>query len=58
MLPVTLAWGSQDDATWARHVQNLVDTKQLAKPIDPAPYYTDAFIAQYNAFDHNTAQGK
>ena len=57
-LPVTFEWGSQDDATWARHVQNLVDTKQLARPIDPTPYYTNAFAAQYNAFDHNAAQAK
>ena len=57
-LPVTFAWGSQDDATWARHVQNLIDTKQLAKPIDPTPYYTNAFTAQFNAFDHNAVQGK
>ena len=57
-LPASFAWGSQDDETWARHVQNLVDTRQLAKPIDPAPYYTNAFAAQYNAFDQNSAQTK
>lgn len=57
-LPANFSWGSQDDETWTRHVQNLVDTRQLAKPIDPTPYYTNAFAGQYNAFDHNSAQAK
>ena len=57
-LPASFAWGSQDDATWARHVKNLVDTKQLAKPVNPAPYYTNTFAAQYNDFDHNAAPAK
>ena len=55
-LPANFAWGSQDDETWARHVKNLVDTKQLAAAIDPKPYYTNAFVAQYNDFDHSAAQ--
>ena len=51
-LPVDFAWGSQDDAVWARHAQYLLDTKQITKPIDPKPFYNNAFAAQYNAFDH------
>ena len=57
-LPATFSWGSQDDETWARHVQNLVATKQMTGPIDPAPYYTKEFTAQFNAFDHTTGQLK
>ena len=58
-LPENFAWGSQDLATWERHLKRLKETKLVpeAAKINVADYFTDAFTAQYNAFDRATVPG-
>ena len=51
-LPPTFAWGSQDQETWDRHMENLLKIGLAAKRLPVADFYTNAFTAQFNDFDH------
>jgi NitT/TauT family transport system substrate-binding protein len=51
-LPADFAWGSQDHETWQRHMDNLLKIGLATKRLDPDQYYTNAFTAQFNDFDH------
>ncbi len=51
-LPPEFAWGSQDAATWQRHMDNLLKIGLAKRRIDQNAYYTNEFAAQYNDFDH------
>jgi NitT/TauT family transport system substrate-binding protein len=51
-LPVDFAWGSQDHATWQRHMDNLLKIGLATKRLDPDDYFTNVFTAQFNDFDH------
>lgn len=55
-LPATFSWGSQDRATWERHLKRLKETKLIPESanIDVDAYFTDAFAARYNAFDRDS----
>jgi NitT/TauT family transport system substrate-binding protein len=50
--PIDFAWGSQDLATWQRHLKLLMAHKLVAKPLDPSDYFTSEFTTQANDFDH------
>jgi NitT/TauT family transport system substrate-binding protein len=50
-LPADFAWGSQDLATWERHLKLLKDTKLVTKDLTPADYFVDEFSAAANKFD-------
>lgn len=54
-LPATFAWGSQDRATWERHLKRLKEIKLVPESasINVDDYFTDAFSAKYNAFDRD-----
>ena len=51
-LPADFAWGSQDDAVWRRHMDNLLKIGLARKRLDPTAYYTSAFAPKFNDFDH------
>ncbi len=51
-LPADFAWGSQDQATWDRHMNNLLKIGLAKKRLDPATFYTNEFTAKFNDFDH------
>jgi NitT/TauT family transport system substrate-binding protein len=51
-LPADFAWGSQDEATWDRHMTNLLNIGLATKRLDPSAYFTNAFAQQFNDFDH------
>jgi NitT/TauT family transport system substrate-binding protein len=51
-LPAGFAWGSQDQATWDRHMDNLLKTGLAKKRLDPSTFYTNEFTARFNDFDH------
>ena len=49
-LPADFAWGSQDLATWQRHLDRLKATGLIAKDVqlNPAEYFTNDFTTRYN----------
>jgi NitT/TauT family transport system substrate-binding protein len=51
-LPADFAWGSQDQATWDRHMNNLMKIGLATKRLDPSAFYTNEFTARFNDFDH------
>lgn len=51
-LPADFAWGSQDDAVWQRHMDNLLKIGLATRRLDPTAYYTNAFTPKFNDFDH------
>jgi NitT/TauT family transport system substrate-binding protein len=51
-LPADFAWGSQDQATWDRHMNNLLQTGLAKKRLDPSTFYTNEFTTKFNDFDH------
>jgi NitT/TauT family transport system substrate-binding protein len=51
-LPADFLWGSQDDAVWQRHMDNLLKIGLAKKRLDQKDYYTNEFATQFNAFDH------
>jgi NitT/TauT family transport system substrate-binding protein len=51
-LPVSFQWGSQDAAIFAKIQSYLADAGQIPKPIASTDFFTNAFAAQYNQFDH------
>lgn len=58
-LPAEFNWGSQDKATWDRHLARLKETKLVPETaqINVADYFTDQFTAEYNRFDRATVPG-
>jgi NitT/TauT family transport system substrate-binding protein len=52
-LPTGFAWGSQDPAIYAKMQANLVDGGQIASPVDPALFFTNAAAKTYIDFDHD-----
>ena len=52
-LPADFAWGSQDAATWERHMNNLLKIGLAKKRLDPSTFYTNEFAAKFNDFDHD-----
>lgn len=50
-LPADFQWGLQELTVWQRHVKNLLDTKLISTPLDPANYFTNDFTAAFNQFD-------
>lgn len=50
-LPADFAWGSQDDLTWQRHMDNLLKIRLASKRLEPTDYFTNAFAAKFNDFD-------
>jgi NitT/TauT family transport system substrate-binding protein len=51
-LPADFAWGSQDEATWDRHMDNLLKIKLATKRLEPSAYFTNSYTQQFNDFDH------
>jgi NitT/TauT family transport system substrate-binding protein len=51
-LPADFAWGSQDQATWDRHMDNLLKIGLAKNRLDPSTFYTNEFTAKFNDFDH------
>lgn len=58
-LPADFTWGSQDLATWERHLKRLKDTKLILETaqLNPADYFTNEFAVRYNAFDRAAVPG-
>jgi len=56
-LPADFAWGSQDLATWERHLKLLVDTKLVTSDIKPSDYFVNDFTAEYNKFERGAVTG-
>jgi NitT/TauT family transport system substrate-binding protein len=52
-LPADFAWGSQDLATWERHLKLLTETKLVTEKLNPADYFVTDYVAKYNTFDRD-----
>jgi NitT/TauT family transport system substrate-binding protein len=53
-LPVDFPWGSQQAAIVDKIEAYLVDAGQIPRPIAATDFFTNAFVDQYNQFDHQS----
>jgi NitT/TauT family transport system substrate-binding protein len=53
-LPVDFPWGSQQAAVLDKIEAYLADAGQISKLIAATDFFTNAFVDQYNQFDHQT----
>jgi NitT/TauT family transport system substrate-binding protein len=53
-LPVDFPWGSQQAAIVDKIEDYLVDAGQIPRPIAATDFFTNAFVDQYNQFDHQS----
>ena len=51
-LPVDFPWGSQQAVVLSKIQTYLADAGQISKPIAATDFFTNAFVDQYNQFDH------